>query len=165
MTYHEIDAGGVDLARAKTSGRRYELVTLLGAGAMGEVTAQLDHPAIVPVYGLEDDPNEAPAYAMKFVRGVTLSSSLEEAGEQAAGHGKQRRSHRAHDRSGRHEADPLRAGPYEDEPLRRALESAPSGRRAMSSDRLALWTRLGSTGMTYLVVGPEAAMLSATTPR
>jgi len=37
-----------------------------------QVTAQLDHPAVVPVYGLEVSPDGVPAYAMKLVEGRTL---------------------------------------------------------------------------------------------
>lgn len=41
-----------------------------------QITAQLDHPHIVPVYGLEVSPGGAPAYAMKLVEGVTLADLL-----------------------------------------------------------------------------------------
>jgi serine/threonine-protein kinase len=37
------------------------------------ITAQLDHPNIVPVYSIEHDDDGRPAYAMKLVRGRTLS--------------------------------------------------------------------------------------------
>lgn len=40
------------------------------------VTAQLDHPNIVPVYGMESDPDGQPAYAMKLVEGSTLAELL-----------------------------------------------------------------------------------------
>jgi len=130
MTYHELGGGHVELARDQASTRRYEIVTRLGSGSMGEVflgrdatlkrtvaikrvhpnivsdavqvrrflheaqiTAQLDHPAIVPVYGLEDIDRDAPAYAMKFVNGVTLSRFLEEASEQIARQGTPDGSH------------------------------------------------------------------------
>lgn len=43
-----------------------------------QVTAQLDHPYIVPVYGLEVAPGGAPAYAMKLVTGKTLFDYLQE---------------------------------------------------------------------------------------
>ncbi|MBD8527715.1 serine/threonine protein kinase [Pseudomarimonas arenosa] len=43
-----------------------------------QVTAQLDHPYIVPVYGLEVSPEGSPAYAMKLVAGRTLSDYLQE---------------------------------------------------------------------------------------
>ncbi|MEZ5461657.1 serine/threonine protein kinase [Dokdonella sp.] len=43
-----------------------------------QVTAQLDHPYIVPVYGLEVAPGGAPAYAMKLVTGRTLFDYLQE---------------------------------------------------------------------------------------
>jgi len=41
-----------------------------------QVTAPLDHPAIVPVYGLGRDAHGALTYSMKFVRGVTLTRYL-----------------------------------------------------------------------------------------
>jgi eukaryotic-like serine/threonine-protein kinase len=44
-----------------------------------QITAQLDHPHIVPVYGLEVAPDGAPAYAMKFVNGRTLEDLLADA--------------------------------------------------------------------------------------
>jgi serine/threonine-protein kinase len=44
-----------------------------------QITAQLDHPHIVPVYGLEKAPGGGPAYAMKLVEGRTLADYLEEA--------------------------------------------------------------------------------------
>ncbi|MFO0747315.1 MAG: protein kinase [Myxococcota bacterium] len=53
-----------------------------------QVTAQLDHPGIVPVYGLERDADGGLTYAMKFVRGVTLTEVIEEAKRQLAEHGK-----------------------------------------------------------------------------
>ncbi len=42
-----------------------------------QVTAQLDHPYIVPVYGLEVTPEGSPAYAMKLVTGSTLADYLQ----------------------------------------------------------------------------------------
>ncbi len=44
-----------------------------------QVTAQLDHPYIVPVYGLEVAPGGSPAYAMKLVTGSTLADYLQTA--------------------------------------------------------------------------------------
>ena len=43
-----------------------------------QVTAQLDHPYIVPVYGLEVAPGGSPAYAMKLVAGQTFFDYLQE---------------------------------------------------------------------------------------
>ncbi|MDO8836077.1 MAG: protein kinase [Vicinamibacterales bacterium] len=37
-----------------------------------QVTAQLDHPHVIPVYGLEVTPGDRPAYAMKLVEGKTF---------------------------------------------------------------------------------------------
>ncbi len=44
-----------------------------------QISAQLDHPNIVPVYGLEVGPDGLPAYAMKLVEGRTLDAFLKEA--------------------------------------------------------------------------------------
>jgi serine/threonine protein kinase len=44
-----------------------------------QITAQLDHPNIVPVYALEVAPGGAPAYTMKFVEGKTFHTLLNEA--------------------------------------------------------------------------------------
>ena len=41
-----------------------------------QVTAQLDHPHIVPVYGLEVASGERPAYAMKLVEGQTFGQLI-----------------------------------------------------------------------------------------
>lgn len=43
-----------------------------------QISAQLDHPNIVPVYGLEVGPGGTPAYAMKFVQGQTLEAFLKD---------------------------------------------------------------------------------------
>jgi len=43
-----------------------------------QVTAQLDHPHIVPVDGLEVAPGGRPAYAMKLVEGRTFAELIEE---------------------------------------------------------------------------------------
>ena len=101
-------------APEQPAGGRYELVGLLGQGAMGEVhiardvllnrnvavktmdpsiaadpglaarflveaqvTAQLDHPSIIPVYALDVDRGRR-AYAMKLIRGVTLEEFIEQ---------------------------------------------------------------------------------------
>lgn len=42
------------------------------------VTAQLDHPSIIPVYSLVSGPNGAPEYAMKLVRCKNLDALIEE---------------------------------------------------------------------------------------
>jgi eukaryotic-like serine/threonine-protein kinase len=46
-----------------------------------QVTAQLDHPCIVPIHGLVDIGDGTLAYAMKLVRGRTLEDYFEEAKE------------------------------------------------------------------------------------
>ena len=42
-----------------------------------QVTAQLDHPNIVPIYELGVDENNQPFYTMKLVRGITLQKVLD----------------------------------------------------------------------------------------
>ena len=46
-----------------------------------QITAQLDHPHIVPVYGLEVASDGSVAYAMKLVAGKEYATLLEEAGD------------------------------------------------------------------------------------
>jgi serine/threonine protein kinase len=41
-----------------------------------QITAQLDHPNIVPVYNFETDPEKDLAYTMKLIRGVTLTDLI-----------------------------------------------------------------------------------------
>jgi serine/threonine-protein kinase len=52
-----------------------------------QITAQLDHPAIIPVYGLEPQDDGTLAYSMKLIRGRTLKQILAEARE-AIGQGR-----------------------------------------------------------------------------
>jgi len=47
--------------------------------AEAQITAQLDHPSIVPIYGIERDEEGRLSYAMKFVRGKTLKDYMDEA--------------------------------------------------------------------------------------
>ncbi|MCC6621536.1 MAG: protein kinase [Deltaproteobacteria bacterium] len=47
--------------------------------AEAQITAQLDHPSIVPIYGIERDEDGCLSYAMKFVRGKTLKEYMDEA--------------------------------------------------------------------------------------
>ena len=42
-----------------------------------EVTGRLEHPGVVPIYTLGADPDGAPCYAMRFVRGETLQDAIE----------------------------------------------------------------------------------------
>jgi serine/threonine protein kinase len=49
-----------------------------------QVTAQLDHPNVVPIHALEAGSDGVPGYTMKLVQGRTLTELLHEAREQAA---------------------------------------------------------------------------------
>src|SRR5262249_4354037 len=42
-----------------------------------EITGRLEHPGVVPVYGLGCDPQGRPFYAMRFVRGQSLKEAIE----------------------------------------------------------------------------------------
>src|SRR5262249_8632531 len=42
-----------------------------------EVTAQLEHPGIVPVHGLVHDADGQPSYAMRFVQGESLKDACD----------------------------------------------------------------------------------------
>src|SRR5262245_7592379 len=42
-----------------------------------EITARLEHPGIVPVYGLVPDEDGQPCYAMRFVEGNTLKDAID----------------------------------------------------------------------------------------
>src|SRR6202011_43205 len=41
-----------------------------------EITGRLEHPGIVPVYGLGAYPDGRPFYAMRFIQGDTLQSAV-----------------------------------------------------------------------------------------
>jgi serine/threonine-protein kinase len=42
-----------------------------------EVTARLEHPGVVPVYGLVHDADGQPCYAMRFIQGETLTEAID----------------------------------------------------------------------------------------
>jgi serine/threonine protein kinase len=46
--------------------------------AEAQITAQLDHPGVVPVYGLEVGADGVPQYAMKLIKGRTLADYLDQ---------------------------------------------------------------------------------------
>ncbi|MCB9696891.1 MAG: protein kinase [Alphaproteobacteria bacterium] len=58
-----------------------------------QVTAQLDHPGIVPIHGLVQTDDGSLAYAMKLVRGRTLEDYLDEAREQCRKNGREDPEH------------------------------------------------------------------------
>src|SRR6185437_6807119 len=84
--------GAVDIARDVYLRRKVALKTVLpdvaGRPEMFDrflsemqITAQLEHPNIVPVYGLDVTPGGSLGYAMKLVQGKDLATILEEAAE------------------------------------------------------------------------------------
>ena len=45
--------------------------------AEARITARLDHPGVVPVFGLVDDAHGRPCYAMRFITGATLRQKID----------------------------------------------------------------------------------------
>jgi hypothetical protein len=43
-----------------------------------QITARLEHPGIVPIYGVGQDQTGNPCYAMRFVEGTTLEKAIEQ---------------------------------------------------------------------------------------
>ena len=43
-----------------------------------QITARLEHPGIVPIYGLGRDETGNPCYAMRFVEGTTLEQAIKQ---------------------------------------------------------------------------------------
>ena len=78
--------GAVHVMQEQALGRTVALkqVLLDGPDAVArfyreaQITAQLEHPAIVPVYRLEQAPDGGLAYTMKLIDGVTLTAHLEQ---------------------------------------------------------------------------------------
>jgi serine/threonine protein kinase len=54
-----------------------------------ELTAKLDHPGVVPVFGLVNDVRGRPCYAMRFIRGETLKDEIDRYHNQGSGTRKQ----------------------------------------------------------------------------
>ena len=53
-----------------------ELVTRFHVEA--EVTSRLDHPGVVPLYGMGESWDGRPCYAMRFIEGVNLRTAVQE---------------------------------------------------------------------------------------
>ena len=78
--------GAVLEAEDPATRRRVAMKVLLGTGsaevarfvAEGQITAQLDHPNILPIYQLGLNAQDKPFYTMKLVRGVSLEKALAE---------------------------------------------------------------------------------------
>ena len=60
-----------------------------------EITGKLEHPGIIPIYGLGHDPTGRPFYAMRFIRGDSLADAI----------------HRYHDPGRPAQVDPTRNAP------------------------------------------------------
>ena len=76
--------GAILTARDAAIHRSVAMKVMLQSGAAGDavrfieeaqITGQLEHPGIVPIYELGTDGHGQPFYTMKFVRGVTLKKS------------------------------------------------------------------------------------------
>lgn len=50
-----------------------------------QLTAKLDHPGVVPVFGLVNDVRGRPCYAMRFIRGETLKDEIDRYHNQGSG--------------------------------------------------------------------------------
>lgn len=71
----------VKVLRKKRKGNRLRLRRFVDEA---QITAQLEHPNIVPVYGLDRGDEDAFSYAMKLIRGDTLTAAMA-ADREAAG--------------------------------------------------------------------------------
>ena len=78
--------GAILDAKDATTERRVAMKVMLDGSSPADlgrfvtearVTAQLEHPSIVPIYELSVDENGQPFYTMKMVRGITLRKVLE----------------------------------------------------------------------------------------
>ena len=85
--------GAILDAKDATTERRVAMKVMLDSSSPGDltrfvaeakVTAQLEHPSIVPVYELSVDENGQVFYTMKMVRGITLRKVLEDLAAGAA---------------------------------------------------------------------------------
>ncbi|QJW96439.1 serine/threonine-protein kinase [Frigoriglobus tundricola] len=64
-----------------------------------ELTARLDHPGVVPVFGLVNDVRGRPCYAMRFIRGETLKDEIDRYhGQRAAKNAAAEKTERSADR-------------------------------------------------------------------
>jgi len=52
-----------------------------------EITSRLEHPGIVPVYGLLREKNQLPGYAMRFIQGESLNTAIQRLHEMPAAQG------------------------------------------------------------------------------
>jgi serine/threonine protein kinase/tetratricopeptide (TPR) repeat protein len=58
-------------------GRQRDATSLRRFLQEAEVTGRLEHPGVVPIYGLGTDPSGAPCYAMRLIRGETLQEAID----------------------------------------------------------------------------------------
>jgi serine/threonine-protein kinase len=77
--------------RRKVAYKRIGQIAEVSAGGVrrfvgeAQITAQLEHPNIVPVYAVQETPDGSLAYAMKLVDGLTLRQVIRQARERKAG--------------------------------------------------------------------------------
>ena len=98
--------GEVFSARDSTLNREVAVKVLSGKKSVGlarfvreaQVTAQLSHPNVVPVYGLEKTDKGSPALTMKLVRGDTFAQYIAQC---ASAMGKPNYDHERHSQVGR----------------------------------------------------------------
>ena len=72
--YRVASPGGPQADAARRTQRTLRAAN--GFVAEAEITGKLEHPGIVPVYGLGAGPDGLPYYAMRFVKGETLSTAI-----------------------------------------------------------------------------------------
>ncbi len=92
-----VDRGGqgeVFAAVDETLGREVALKRMRASGPLSgslasrfgrevAITGRLEHPGIVPIYGLGHDDREVPCYAMRLVRGETLDTAIDRLHQEA----------------------------------------------------------------------------------
>jgi serine/threonine protein kinase len=79
------------------------------------ITARLDHPGVVPVYGLVSDGRGRPCYAMRFIRGESLRDEIERYYQRSEDRGQ--KSEKSVPESNDHHVEATRSGASDDRRL------------------------------------------------
>lgn len=87
----EVAIKEVELTRAPDEERRQRALKRFLREA--KLTAQLEHPNIIPIYDLKTDEDGSTFYVMKYVRGKTLRQAIEECGEANSAKAFEKRMH------------------------------------------------------------------------